>query len=90
MIARNGKLVSVTTKGFIFHLEKKHLPKAESVYLESLINQPIGFVLSEFEVELHGVVKGLQVTNKDYLEIYADYLDKTPYFYKQCVVELLH
>lgn len=89
-IANTGKLVSITTKGFIFHLEKKHLPVTDNAYWEGLINQPIGFVLSEFEVELHGVVRDLHLADKDILEVYASYLDKTPFFYKQCVVALLH
>ena len=89
-IAKAGRLVSITTKGFIFHLQKKHLPVTDSAYWEKLINQPIGFVLSEFEVELHGVVRDLHLGDKNILEVYASYLDKTPFFYKQCVVALLH
>lgn len=89
-LAKTGRLVSITTKGFIFHLEKKHLPVTDGAYWERLINQPIGFVLSEFEVELHGVVRDLHLEDKNILEVYASYLDKTPFFYKQCVVALLH
>ena len=90
-IASKGRLASITTKGFVFHLEKKDLSSAtDSVEWENLINHPIGFVLSEFEVELHGIVRDLQFTDKNILEIHASYLDKTPRFYKQCVVDLLH
>ena len=90
-IASKGRLASITTKGFVFHLEKKDLSSAtDSAEWENLINHPIGFVLSEFEVELHGIVRDLQFTDKNILEIHASYLDKTPHFYKQCVVDLLH
>ena len=90
-IASKGRLSSITTKGFVFHFKKKDLfSDADGFDWKNLINQPIGFVLSEFEVELHGVIRDLQLTDRNILEIHASYLDKTPHFYKQCVVDLLH
>lgn len=88
--AKKGRLISITTEGFVFHLKKKDMCSSEDSYLDKLINQPVGFVLSEFEVELHGVIKNFHLVNKNIWEVGADYLDKTPYFYKQCVVALLY
>ena len=90
-IARKGHLASITTKGFVFHLKKKDLAMgADNTCLQKLIDQPIGFVLSEFELELHGIIRKLRLTNKNILKIRASYPDETPHFYKQCVVDLLH
>ena len=86
---KKGRLISVTTEGFVFHLKKENMFFSDDSSLEKLINQPVGFILSEFEVELHGVIKSFQLTGKNVWEVEVDYLDKTPDFYKQCVVALL-
>ena len=87
--AKKGRLISITTEGFVFHLRREDMFFSDDSSMEKLINQPVGFVLSEFEVELHGVIKSFQLVNKNIWEVEAGYLDKTPYFYKQCVVALL-
>ena len=87
--AKEGKLISVTTDGFVFHLRKENMFFSDDSSLEKLISQPVGFILSEFEVELHGTIKSFQLVNENTWEVETDYLDKTPDFYKQCVVALL-
>lgn len=87
--AKEGQLVSVTTGGFVFHLKKENMFFSDDSSLGELINQPVGFILSEFEVELHGVIKSFQLASENIWEVETDYPDKTPDFYKQCVVALL-
>ena len=86
--AKKGRLISITLKGFVLHFKKKDLTVKESV-LEQLINRPAGFVISDFETELHGVIKGFHPAGRDIWRADIGYLEQTPYFYKQSVVDLL-
>lgn len=89
-IAEKGCLTSVTFKGFTFQSHKNHLTLKEEGLLNTVLKQPIGFFLSEFEIELHGRVRGLHFLDNDCFEVSIGFLDDAPYFYRQCVADLLY
>ena len=89
-IATQGCLTSVNFKGFTFQSHKNHLTLGEDGLLKAVLKQSIGFFLSEFEIELHGKVKGLYFLDNDCFEVSIGFLDDTPYFYRQCVADLLY
>ncbi|MCY4512840.1 MAG: hypothetical protein OXB86_04050 [Bdellovibrionales bacterium] len=89
-IARKGCLTSVNFKGFTLQSHKNHLIIMEEGLLKAVLRQPIGFFLSEFEIELQGKVKGLYFLDNDYFEVSIGFLDDAPYFYRQCVADLLY
>lgn len=89
-IAKKGCLTSANSKGFTLQSHKNHLIIMEEGLLKAVLRQPIGFFLSEFEIELHGKVKGLYFLDNDYFEVSIGFLDDTPYFYRQCVADLLY
>ena len=89
-IAAKGCLTSVNFKGFTFQSHKNHLKIREEGLLKTVLRKPIGFFLSEFEIELHGKVKGLYFLDDDCFEVSIGFLDDAPYFYRQCVADLLY
>ena len=89
-IITKGCLTSVNFKGFTFQSHKNHLKIMEERLLKAVLKQPIGFFLSEFEIELHGKVKGLYFLDNDCFEVSISFLDDAPYFYRQCVADLLY
>ena len=88
-IAEQGCLTSITPRGFTFQSHKKNLTMMEENLLRTVLRQPIGFFLSEFEIELHGKVKGLYFLDNNLVEVSIGFLDDTPHFFRQCVTELL-
>ena len=88
-IAEKGCLTSITPAGFTFRSHKNHLTMVEENLLRTVLRQPIGFFLSEFEIELHGKVRGLYFLDNNLVEVSIGFLDDTPYFFRQCVTELL-
>ena len=89
-IAKKGCLTSVTSKGFTLQSHKNHLAIKEEGLLSTVLKQSIGFFLSEFEIELHGRVRGLYLLDNDCFEVSIGFLDDAPYFYRQCVADLLY
>ena len=85
---KKGLLTLINLGGFVLRFKKKDLTVKESA-LKELIHCPVGFVVKEFETELHGSVKSLQLSDKNNYRADIGYLEQTPDFYKQCVVDLL-
>ena len=85
---KKGRLTRINLGGFVLRFKRQDLTVKESA-LQTLIHRPAGFVVKEFETELHGSVKSFQLSDKNNYRAEIGYLEQTPDFYKQCVMDLL-
>ena len=89
ILSQKSLLSGADCKGLIFYSDKSHLlvPKTE---IPSFLNQPVKLFLSQYELIFYGIVKSVKAVQRRGFEICVDFTENTPFYYRECVADLLN
>ena len=88
-LSLHGQLAGVTREGLTVHSDKKFFLIPEKEF-SRFLNQPVELFLSQYEIPFYGVLKKICPLEKDLFEIYIDFMENTPLYYRECVEDLLN
>lgn len=89
VLIKDSRLVSVTSKGLCFFSKTKQLKVSKNFLFSSFLNHPVELFLSEYELNLDGVIHAVSLVGKDLFEIHIQFTETTPQFYRDCFVDLV-
>lgn len=89
VVSCHSQLTSVTKKGLIVQSNKDSLTVSKQ-NCSKFLNCPVELFLSQYEVPFYGVVTKINFIKKDMFEIYIDFMENTPLYYRECVTDLLN
>lgn len=90
VLAKNGRLISVTKKGLAFKLEEKNILVPRKSSLKIFLNHRVELFLSGYELYLEGVVKAFSLAGDGACEVFVGFAESAPPFYRACVADLLN
>ncbi len=90
VLAKDGRLISVTKQGLAFQVEEKNILVPKKSSLKIFLNRRVELFLSGYELYLEGVVKAFSLAGEGSCEVFVGFSDSAPPFYRACVADLLN
>ena len=84
-----SKLTSASKEGLIFH-SYKHFFSIPQTEFSKFLNQPVEIFLSHYKLPFFGILKNISEIKKGVFEINISFTKETPFFYRECVEDLLN
>jgi len=77
---KQGLVIQEKKSSFNFLLENK----------ERLINLPVELFLSQYEIPFYGEIDSIEDLGNEWIEVKVRFLSQTPFYYRECMTELLN
>lgn len=91
-ICQEAYIIDASVRGFLITLNRKNLSQSKlkgSLTLDSLIGESISLYLPQMELELDGTIKVTRHKGKGLFEVFVNFANDTPIYWRECLVDLL-
>ena len=93
VLSTYSELISVTKQGLTVRSNKKFFNISENDFPQ-LLDSPVELFLSQYEIPFYGIIKKIhkqkKKTKEDILEIKINFMESTPFYYRECVTDLFN
>ena len=89
ILSKYNEVVLADNKGLVIQTKKESFPSSEKDR-EKLLNLSVELFLSQYEIPFFGEIASIEDLENGWIEIKIRFLSQTPYYYRECMGELLN
>ena len=92
VIAHKAFLFQVSPQGFYLRVNRKDLLSSlrENLNLDSIHKKDVVLHIPEMDIELDGVVAYTRHIGRGIFEIFIEFFDNAPQYWRQCLLDMLY
>ncbi len=91
-ICHKGHIIDTSINGFLMLIHRDDLEQKEhksNLSLSSLEGTDIGMFLPQMNLDLDGMVKRTSHTGQGFFEVYIEFSNDVPEYWRECLMDLL-
>ena len=89
ILSQHNELVLTDKKGLVIQTNKDSFNFSVKDR-KKFLNLPVELFLSQYEIPVYGEIDSIEDLENDLIEIKIRFLNQTPYYYRECLKELLN
>ncbi|MBC6414848.1 MAG: hypothetical protein GDA46_00410 [Bdellovibrionales bacterium] len=89
ILFRCSELVLANKTGLTFRIKKTSFDFSQRE-TQNFLNLPVELFLSQYEIPFFGEIDFIQDIDKYFLEVKIRFMSETPFYYRECLGELLN